>query len=67
MGKIFNVTADCKPNIHYMVDITDKLVEIKKMIDAGHILQLIVLDSMERQQHFVHYIATWKKNIMLFY
>ncbi len=35
MAKFFNVTANCNPNIHYMVDITEKLVEIKKMIDAG--------------------------------
>ncbi len=35
MAKMFNVTANCNPNIHYMVDITEKLIEIKKMIDAG--------------------------------
>ncbi len=35
MAKIFNVTADCKSKIHYMVDITEKLVEIKKMVDSG--------------------------------
>ena len=35
MGKIFNVTGDCKPELHYMVDITDKLRQIKKMVDAG--------------------------------
>lgn len=35
MHKIFNVAADCKPSIHYMVDITGKLKQIKRMIDAG--------------------------------
>ncbi len=35
MAKIFNVTADCKPNMHYMVDITEKLVKIKKLVDTG--------------------------------
>ncbi len=35
MAKVFNVTADCKPDIHYMVDITAKLKQIKKMVDAG--------------------------------
>ncbi len=35
MAKMFNVTANCNSNIHYMVDITEKLIEIKKMIDAG--------------------------------
>ncbi len=35
MSKIFNVTADCKPDIHYMVDITEKINQIKEMVDAG--------------------------------
>lgn len=36
MARIFNTTGDCKPNMHYMVDITEKLVEIKKMVDVGY-------------------------------
>ena len=35
MSRTFNITADCKPALHYMVDITDRLEKIKKMIDAG--------------------------------
>ena len=35
MSRTFNITADCKPSLHYMVDITDRLEKIKKMIDAG--------------------------------
>lgn len=35
MGKVFNVTGDCKPAIHYMVDISGKLEQIKMMVDAG--------------------------------
>lgn len=35
MRKIFNITADCKPALHYMVDISGRLEQIKKMIDAG--------------------------------
>ena len=35
MAKIFNIAADCKPSIHYMVDISDRLEQIKKMIDSG--------------------------------
>ena len=35
MTKKFNVTADCKAHMHYMVDITEKLIEIKKMVDTG--------------------------------
>lgn len=35
MGKVFNVTADCKPQLHYMVDISGRLEEIKGLIDRG--------------------------------
>ena len=35
MSKIFNVTADCKPDKHYMVKLDTRLMEIKKMIDNG--------------------------------
>lgn len=35
MSKIFNVTGNCKPEIHYMVDIKERLMKIKKMVDSG--------------------------------
>lgn len=35
MGKIFNVSADCKSNLHYMVDISERLSKIKELIDNG--------------------------------
>lgn len=35
MGKVFNVTGTCRPELHYMVDITERLEQIKKMVDAG--------------------------------
>lgn len=35
MGKVFNVTGNCNPELHYMVDITEKLVQIKEMVDGG--------------------------------
>lgn len=35
MKKRFNISGDCKPKVHYMVDIDKKLTEIKKMIDHG--------------------------------
>ena len=31
----FNTTAVCIPSKHYMVDIIDKVNEIRKMVDAG--------------------------------
>ena len=33
--KKFNVSADCKPQLHYMVDLSERLEKIKTMIDAG--------------------------------
>lgn len=33
--KEFNVTGDCKPAIHYMVDISEQIHQIKSMIDSG--------------------------------
>lgn len=35
MPKVFNVTGNCKPNEHYMVNLDSRLEAIKKMIDAG--------------------------------
>lgn len=35
MKKCFNVSADCKSWLHYMVDISDRLEQIKAMVDAG--------------------------------
>ena len=35
MCRFFNAAGDCKPGLHYMVDIQPKLEAIKKMIDRG--------------------------------
>lgn len=35
MGRKFNVTADCKANLHYMVDISSRLEQIKRYVDSG--------------------------------
>jgi hypothetical protein len=35
MEKIFNITADCKPNMHYMVDLTSRLTQMKSYVDKG--------------------------------
>ncbi len=35
MSKFFNVSAGCQPDIHYMVDLTERLKKIKVMVDAG--------------------------------
>lgn len=33
--KYFNTTAVCIPSKHYMVDLSERVAEIKKMVDAG--------------------------------
>lgn len=33
--RVFNVSGDCKPDLHYMVDITSKLEQIRAMVDNG--------------------------------
>lgn len=35
MGKVFNITGDCKPNLHYMVDISSRLKQMKGFVDRG--------------------------------
>lgn len=35
MAKVFNVTADCKPNMHYMVKLDTRVAAIRKMVDDG--------------------------------
>lgn len=35
MKKHFNVSGDCQPDLHYMVDISDRLMQIKQMVDEG--------------------------------
>lgn len=35
MGKIFNTDGYCDPELHYMVDLSGRLQEIKAMVDAG--------------------------------
>lgn len=35
MAKLFNTTGYCDPQLHYMVDLSGRLAEIRKMVDAG--------------------------------
>lgn len=35
MGRVFNTSGDCKPALHYMVDLHDRLMKIKAMVDRG--------------------------------
>ncbi|WP_026492132.1 hypothetical protein [Butyrivibrio sp. XPD2002] len=33
--KTFNTTAVCIPSKHYMVDLTERVMEIRKLVDDG--------------------------------
>ena len=33
--KIFNVNGVCRPDLHYMVDLSSRLAAIKEMVDEG--------------------------------
>ncbi len=35
MGRFFNISADCKAGLHYMVDLRPKLEKIREMVDRG--------------------------------
>ena len=35
MGKYFNVNGDCKRHLHYMINIENRLIKIKEMVDKG--------------------------------
>ena len=53
MAKKFNVTAVCMPDKHYMVNIEERLRQIKDLILMKVcILRSTGLDNMERQQHY---------------
>jgi len=40
MAKVFNVTGNCIPRLHYMVDLTSRLEVIKGMVDAGQYITI---------------------------
>ena len=35
MKRVFNVSGDCKPDLHYMVNLDGRLREIKVMVDKS--------------------------------
>ena len=40
MNKAFNITADCKPGLHYMVDLHSRLEQIRGYVDRGEYLSI---------------------------
>lgn len=74
MGKVFNVTGDCNPDIHYMVDISEKLSQIKKMVDAGQYFTInrarqygktTTLNALEKFLHKLFFLQWREQNIYL--
>ena len=65
MSRTFNITADCKPSFHYMVDITDRLEQIKKMIDAGQYFTINRAGSMEKPRPCARWQNIWCRIMLL--
>ena len=40
MGRLFNVNGNCIPELHYMVDLTERLEQVKNMVDAGQYITI---------------------------
>lgn len=40
MSRTFNIAADCKPGLHYMVDLHSRLEQIKGYVDRGEYLSI---------------------------
>ncbi len=40
MSKIFNVTGNCDPERHYMVDLNTRLEALKKLVDSGQYITI---------------------------
>lgn len=65
MPKVFNVTGNCNPKRHYMVNLDSRLQAIKKMVDAGQYITvnrgrqygktttLMALEQYLRDQYYV--------------
>ena len=47
--KEFNTTAVCIPEKHYMVDLTERVKEIRKMVDAGKYFTINRLSEPKRR------------------
>lgn len=41
MGKSFHTDGYCDPELHYMVDVSGRLREIKSMVDSGKFIFIV--------------------------
>lgn len=65
MRKHFNITGDCKPKLHYMVDLTQRLEKIKAMVDSGEYFVINRARQFEKLLLSKRYRNFLQMNIML--
>ena len=51
MAKEFNITGTCYPESHYMVNLDDRLVQIKQLVDDGKYFYLCGWRIYQPLQH----------------
>lgn len=61
--KVFNTTAVCIPSKHYMVDLSERVAQIKKMVDAGKYFSI----NRARQYGKTTTLNALKKHLTEFY
>ena len=65
MTKKFNVNGVCRPELHYMVDLSSRLAVIRKMVEEGAYFTIIRRASTERRQYFGHWHIFCKESMRL--
>ena len=60
MSKVFNVTAVCRAEENYMVDITKRVESIKALVDDGKYFLLLRLANTEKQRLCVRWLKHYK-------
>ena len=66
MEKFFNITGSCDPDLHYMVDLSERLQKVRSMVDQGQYfcinrarqygkttLLTVLSDYLEKDYHVV--------------
>ena len=62
MARKFNVNGVCRPNRHYMVDLSSRLAAIKKMVDDGAYFTINKARQYGKTtmlQALAHYLLFW--------
>lgn len=61
--KEFNTAAKCIPSRHYMVNIADKVAEIRQLVDAGRYFESTGPGSSEKQQFLQRWLTILRPGI----